>query len=248
MHQAAGQAAVRLEDVARRYQIDGDRVVHALDGVTLDIQAGETVALSGPSGSGKSTLLHLLGALDRPDAGHVTVHGRDLGPLSRRELAAYRRTVGFVFQRFNLLPALTALDNVLAPLLPYGADERRAAALLAAVGLAGREDALPSRLSGGEQQRVAIARALVNRPRLILADEPTGNLDSRAGGEIVELLLELQRQDATTIVLATHDPQVAARCGRVVRLIDGRVADDVDVRAAADPSGALARLARPRPL
>jgi putative ABC transport system ATP-binding protein len=164
--------------------------------------------------------------------------------LSRRALADHRRTVGFVFQRFNLLPALTALDNVLAPVLPYGPDDEHAAALLAAVGLAGREDALPSRLSGGEQQRVAIARALVNSPRLILADEPTGNLDSRTGREIVDLLLELQARDGITIILATHDPQVAARCGRVVRLIDGRVADDVDVHAAADPSGALDRLSR----
>jgi putative ABC transport system ATP-binding protein len=243
MHEAAGQVAIRLEDVARHHRIDRDREVRALDGVTLAIDAGASVAVSGPSGSGKSTLLNVLGALDRPDSGRVVVHGRDLGTLSRRELARYRRTVGFVFQRFNLLPALTALDNVLAPVLPYGPDDERAAALLAAVGLAGREDALPARLSGGEQQRVAIARALVNSPRLILADEPTGNLDSRTGGEIVDLLLQLQSR-GITIVLATHDPQVAARCGRVVRLIDGRVADDVDVHAAADPPGALGRLSR----
>jgi putative ABC transport system ATP-binding protein len=244
MHDVAGQAAIRLEDVGRRHRIDRDREIRALDGVTLAVDAGASVAVSGPSGSGKSTLLQLLGALDRPDSGRVVVHGRDLGALSRRALAEYRRTVGFVFQRFNLLPALTALDNVLAPVLPYGPDDERAAALLAAVGLAGREDALPSRLSGGEQQRVAIARALVNSPRLILADEPTGNLDSRTGREIVDLLLELQAQGEITIVLATHDPQVAARCERVVRLIDGRVADDVDVRAAADPPGALDRLSR----
>ena len=158
--------------------------MHALEEVTLEVAAGSTVALAGPSGSGKSTPLHLDGALDRPDSGTVLVHGRDLSGLSRRALAEHRRTVGFVFQRFNLLPALTALDNVLAPVLPYPVafdKERRATELLAAVGLAGREDALPSRLSGGEQQRVAIARALVNSPRLILADEPTGNLDSRTG-------------------------------------------------------------------
>jgi putative ABC transport system ATP-binding protein len=243
MHGAEGQAAIRLEDVSRTYRDDGQAVA-ALDGVTLTIAAGATVALSGPSGSGKSTLLHLLGALDRPDRGRVIVHERDLGTLSRRELAAHRRTVGFVFQRFNLLPALTALDNVLAPVLPYGPDDARATALLAAVGLAGREDALPSRLSGGEQQRVAIARALVNSPRLILADEPTGNLDSRTGREIVDLLLELQARDGITIVIATHDAQVAARCGRVIRLLDGRVTEDVDLRAAADPAGALGRLSR----
>jgi putative ABC transport system ATP-binding protein len=244
MHEPAGQVAIRLEEVSRRHRIDGDREVRALDGVTLAIDAGATVAVSGPSGSGKSTLLNVLGALDRPDGGRVIVHGRDLGALSRRALAEYRRTVGFVFQRFNLLPALTALDNVLAPVLPYGPDDERAAALLAAVGLAGREDALPSRLSGGEQQRVAIARALVNSPRLILADEPTGNLDSRTGREIVDLLLELQARDGITIVIATHDAQVAARCGRVIRLLDGRVTEDVDLRAAADPAGALGRLSR----
>jgi putative ABC transport system ATP-binding protein len=244
MHDASGQAAIRLEGVSRHYRGDGDLPVRALDDVALAIESGATVALSGPSGSGKSTLLHLLGALDRPDAGRVIVHGRDLGTLTRGELAAYRRTVGFVFQRFNLLPALTALDNVLAPVLPYDPDEERAAELLAAVGLAGRERALPSRLSGGEQQRVAIARALINAPRLILADEPTGNLDSRTGTEIIALLLDLQEREGITVVLATHDAQVAARCGRVVRLLDGRVADDVDVRAAADPAGALGRLSR----
>ena len=250
MHMVASQAgaAIQLSDVARHYAIDAGQTVHALDGVTLDVAAGSTVALAGPSGSGKSTLLHLVGALDRPDSGTVVVHGRDLGGLSRRALAEYRRTVGFVFQRFNLLPALTALDNVLAPVLPYSVEfdkQQRATDLLAAVGLAGREDALPSRLSGGQQQRVAIARALVNSPRLILADEPTGNLDSRTGGEIIDLLLGLRRDDGITIVLATHDTQVAARCDRIVRLLDGRVTEDIDVRGAANPEGALGRLSRP---
>jgi putative ABC transport system ATP-binding protein len=223
------RGAVRLHDVSRRFRIDGDQVVTALDGVTLDVAPGSVVALSGPSGSGKSTLLHVIGALERADSGTVEVAGRELGGLSRRELAAHLRRVGFVFQRFNLLPALTVADNVMAPVLPYrvGFDkEARARELLAAVGLAGRETSLPSRLSGGQQQRVAIARALINRPPLVLADEPTGNLDSRTGAEIVDLLLGLRAEHGVTVVLATHDPQVAARCDRVVRLLDGRVDRD----------------------
>jgi putative ABC transport system ATP-binding protein len=167
-----------------------------------------------------------MGALERADSGMVEVAGQDLGGLSRRELAAHRRRVGFVFQRFNLLPALTVADNVMAPVLPYRVDfdkEARARELLAAVGLAGRETSLPSRLSGGQQQRVAIARALINRPPLVLADEPTGNLDSRTGAEIIDLLLGLRAEHGVTIVVATHDAQVAARCDRVVRLVDGRV-------------------------
>ena len=155
----------------------------------------------------------------------MTVGGRSLGLLSRRELAAHRRRIGFVFQRFNLLPALTVVDNVMAPVLPYRVpfDKRaRAYALLAAVGLEGRETSLPSRLSGGQQQRVAIARALINEPPIVLADEPTGNLDSRTGAGIVDLLLDLRAERGMTVVLATHDTQVAARCDRVVRLLDWR--------------------------
>jgi putative ABC transport system ATP-binding protein len=247
MYMVTGQGLVRLRDVVRRYPVDGGEAIVALDGVTLDIAEGAAVALAGPSGSGKSTLLHLVGALDRADAGTVEVGDRELGALGRRELASYRRGVGFVFQRFNLLPALTVIDNVLAPVLPYRVDfdkEARARELLAAVGLSGRETSLPSRLSGGQQQRVAIARALINHPKLLLADEPTGNLDSRTGEEIVDLLLELRARHGTTIVLATHDSQVAARCDRVVRLRDGRVVDDVDVRDAADVEATMGRLER----
>jgi putative ABC transport system ATP-binding protein len=246
----AGQAAIALEGVTRRYVVDEAQAITALDGVTLEVAESAVMALSGPSGSGKSTLLHLIGALDRPDEGTVAVGGRTLGGLSRRELAAHRRRVGFVFQAFHLLPALTALDNVMAPVLPYrvGFDkEARARELLAAVGLGGRETSLPSRLSGGQRQRVAIARALINDPAVVLADEPTGNLDSRTGEEIVDLLLELRAQHGTTIMLATHDSQVAARCDRVVRLRDGRVVDDVDVRDAADVEATMGRLARPAP-
>jgi putative ABC transport system ATP-binding protein len=242
---AAGQGAIALEDVSRRFE-----AITALDGVTLEIPAGSTVALSGSSGSGKSTLLHMIGALERPDAGTVRVAGRELGGLSRRELAAHRRRIGFVFQRFNLLPALTVIDNVMAPVLPYRVPfdkQERARDLLAAVGLQARETALPSRLSGGQQQRVAIARALINRPPVVLADEPTGNLDSRTGDEIVDLLIGLRDEYGVTVVLATHDSRVAARCDRVVRLVDGRVADDVDVAAAVDVEGTASRLGRTGP-
>jgi putative ABC transport system ATP-binding protein len=241
----AGQGTVELQRVTRVFRVAADQAITALDDVTLQIEAGSAVALAGPSGSGKSTLLHVIGALERPDAGRVIVGGRSLGELSRRGLATHRRAVGFVFQRFNLLPALTVLDNVLAPVLPYRVDfdkQARARELLAAVGLAGRETSLPSRLSGGQQQRVAIARALINRPPLVLADEPTGNLDSRTGGDIVDLLLGLRAEHGITIVLATHDHGIAAGCDRVVRLLDGRVVEDIDVRAVADVDTTLDRL------
>ncbi|HWK28877.1 MAG TPA: ABC transporter ATP-binding protein [Solirubrobacter sp.] len=217
---------IALDAVVRRFRLPDGASLAAVDGVSLTVEAGEAVALAGPSGSGKSTLLHLIGALDRPDGGRVHVDGRDLAAASRRELAEFRRGVGFVFQRFNLLPALTALENVLAPVLPYRVPfdrEARARELLAAVGLAGREAALPSRLSGGQQQRVAVARALIGAPALVLADEPTGNLDSRTGEAIVDLLLRLREERGLTIVVATHDPRLAARCDRVVSLLDGRV-------------------------
>jgi putative ABC transport system ATP-binding protein len=246
----AGQGAIALDGVRRRYRIDDEQAITALDGVSLDIAEGSAVALSGPSGSGKSTLLHIVGALERPDEGRVTVGGRELAGMSRRELAAHRRRVGFVFQRFNLLPALTVIDNVMAPVLPYRVDfdkEARALELLVAVGLEGRETSLPSRLSGGQQQRVAIARALINAPPIVLADEPTGNLDSRTGAGIVDLLLGLRAERAMTVVVATHDSQVAARCDRVVRLLDGRITDDVDVRAAVDVDATLRRLGRTAP-
>jgi putative ABC transport system ATP-binding protein len=246
----AGQGVVVLDGVRRRYRVDDEQAITALDGVSLGIEEGSAVALSGPSGSGKSTLLHIVGALERPDEGTVTVAGRELGSLSRRELAAHRRRVGFVFQRFNLLPALTVIDNVMAPVLPYRVDfdkELRARELLEAVGLEGREASLPSRLSGGQQQRVAIARALINAPPIVLADEPTGNLDSRTGAGIVDLLMRMRAERRLTILLATHDSQVAARCDRVVRLLDGRVADDIDVRAAVDVDATRRRLGRAAP-
>jgi putative ABC transport system ATP-binding protein len=200
--------------------------VLALDAVDLDIDGGEAVALTGPSGSGKSTLLHLIGGMDRADEGQINVGGTIVSELSTRELTRYRRNVGFVFQRFHLLPGLTVIDNVIAPVLPRRVDfdkRARAGELLEAVGLADRSNSMPHELSGGQQQRVAIARALLAHPPLILADEPTGNLDSANGDEIVKLMLLLRARYASTLVIATHNPDVASACSRHVRLHDGRI-------------------------
>ncbi|HEU5391228.1 MAG TPA: ABC transporter ATP-binding protein [Streptosporangiaceae bacterium] len=204
--------------------------MRAADDVSLTIEAGAFVALTGASGSGKSTLLHLVGAIERPDSGTIISNGLDVTALHGGALAAYRRTVGFVFQGYHLLPALTALDNVIAPVLPYRTSfskRDRGRDLLAAVGLSGREQSLPAKMSGGEQQRVAIARALVNTPALLLADEPTGNLDSANASEILQLLTALRKDREMTVILATHDPQVAARAERLIRLRDGAVIDDI---------------------
>jgi putative ABC transport system ATP-binding protein len=225
-------AVIELRGVSKHYGLGNDQLVKAADDVTLTIAAGALVALTGASGSGKSTLLHLIGAIERPDAGTIVSGGTEVTALRGAALAAYRRTVGFVFQRYNLLPALTALDNVIAPVLPYrtGWDKAdRGRTLLAAVGLGGRERSLPSRLSGGEQQRVAIARALVNTPRLLLADEPTGNLDSQTATGILDLLTRLRQENQMTVIIATHDPQIAARCDRLIRLRDGAVTDDIEI-------------------
>jgi len=200
--------------------------IHALRGVSLRVERGEWVAITGPSGSGKSTLLHLIGALDRPSGGEVLVDGRALG--SETHLAGFRaRTVGFVFQSFNLLPALTASENVQVPMfegaLPSGERRARAEGLLRRVGLGDRMDERPAHLSGGERQRVAIARSLANEPRLLLADEPTGNLDSGSAGVTMDLLDELRRERGLTLLVVTHSPEIAARAGRTIRLLDGRV-------------------------
>jgi putative ABC transport system ATP-binding protein len=224
-----GAASVSLRGVSKVYRTGLGVEVRALDSVTLEIAAGEALAVAGRSGSGKSTLLHVIGAMDKPDTGTITVGDQELTTLGEGERTAFRGRIGFVFQRFHLLPALSALDNVAAPLLPLKVDfnrHERARDLLAAVGLAGRERDLPSQLSGGEQQRVAIARALVNTPGLLLADEPTGNLDSRTGSEVMGLLLELQRNRALTVLIATHDTNLATKCERVVHLLDGRLVDE----------------------
>lgn len=203
--------------------------VQALDGVNLQVSQGEFLAVTGPSGSGKTTLLNLIGTLDRPSSGRLVIDGVEVGSLRGDALADFRRTrIGFVFQLFNLVPTLMALENVMLPLLPYRrrlpfrlAD--RAQELLAELGLGERLHHLPGQLSGGEQQRVAIARALINHPRLILADEPTGNLDSKMGEAILNLLHKLNRELGLTIILVTHDTAIAAQTDRVVPLQDGKI-------------------------
>jgi putative ABC transport system ATP-binding protein len=217
--------AVEAVDVRRSYQLDGV-TVEALRGVSLRVDPGEYLAVVGPSGSGKSTLMHLLGCLDRPTAGVLRVGGRDVATMADGEMAALRnRTIGFVFQSFQLLGRTSALDNVALPLVYRGlrrAERRdRAAAALTAVGLGHRLAHRPGQLSGGEQQRVAIARALVGEPDLLLADEPTGNLDTRSGSEIMAILDALVRDRGVAVVVVTHDPEVAALAGRRVRVRDG---------------------------
>ncbi len=217
-------------DLAKTYG-EGHAAVEALRGVSLTIGSGEFVAIMGPSGSGKSTLLHLLGGLDIPSRGRIVLDGSDLAAMSEDERTLVRRRrVGFVFQAFNLLPVLTAEENVAVPLTMDGVPDRvaaqRAAAALALTGLAGRGEHFPSELSGGEQQRVAIARALVNDPMLILADEPTGNLDSTSGDYVMHLLRRLVDERRQTVVMVTHDPRHAALADRIVRLADGSIVDD----------------------
>jgi putative ABC transport system ATP-binding protein len=212
-----------LHGVAKVFQ-RGPAIVRALDEVDLEIEPGEFVAIEGPSGSGKTTLLQILGSLDRPNAGTVTFDGRDLAALPDRELAELRlRSFGFVFQQFNLIPTLTAVENVEVKLAPVGGTRERALQLLGEVGLAGRADHLPSHMSGGEQQRVAIARALSVEPRVVLADEPTGNLDSATGGEIIELLASLAAEHGSTVIVATHDATLAGRAPRRVAMRDGKI-------------------------
>jgi putative ABC transport system ATP-binding protein len=219
-----------LTNVTRAFR-QGDTIIRAVDRLDLAIEAGEFLVIEGASGSGKTTLLQLLGGLDRPTSGSVLFESQDLGRLADRRLADLRlRAFGFVFQQFNLIPTLSAQENVEAALAPTGmrgdARRERAKALLAEVGLEQRADHVPSRLSGGEQQRVAIARALANDPRVILADEPTGNLDSRTGREIVELLAGLSREHGQTVVLVTHDATISARATRLLQMRDGAVVSE----------------------
>jgi len=221
--------AIRLTNLHRRYEM-GDAHVDALCGVDLTVAQGEFVALAGPSGSGKSTVLNLIGGLARPTEGEIWVDGVELTAQDERSLTAHRRhRVGFVFQSFNLLPRLTALENVALPLMFSGVPARerlaRARALLEQVGLADRLNHRPNQLSSGEQQRVAIARSLVAEPALLLADEPTGNLDTTTGGEIMALLKVLNAERCLTLLVVTHDPEVAAFADRIVRLRDGRVVE-----------------------
>ena len=220
---------IALRGMTRHYQV-GDQIVRALDGVDLDVPDGDYVAIMGPSGSGKSTLLHLLGCLDRPTAGSYRLDGSEVGTLDDAALADVRsRKIGFVFRFFHLVPRLDASANVALPMLLAGvrpAERReRARAALAAVGLTDRADHRPDQLSGGQRQRVAIARATVMKPSIVLADEPTGNLDSVSGGEILALLEGMNREGLTLLVV-THDPKVGERARRVVQMVDGRITSD----------------------
>jgi putative ABC transport system ATP-binding protein len=218
---------IELRDLARSFMV-GDQPVHALAGVTETIADGEHVAIMGPSGSGKSTLLNLIGCLDRPTSGSYRLDGHEVGQFPDEELTRIRREqIGFVFQFFHLVPRLTAAGNVELPLLFGGVSRverrKRVDEALAAVGLSARKDHRPAQLSGGERQRVATARAIVNRPKILLADEPTGNLDSKSGAAILELLDKLN-DDGLTLVVVTHDPNVARRADRVIVMVDGKVA------------------------
>ena len=240
-----GGFRVELREVTKKFQA-GARTISALDSVSFALEPGGALAVTGPSGSGKSTLLHVIGAMDEADAGSIAVGDFAVHELDGRGRAGYRRRIGFVFQHFHLLAALTTRDNVAAPLLPHRVDfdkQARARELLAAVGLEDREDDLPSQLSGGEQQRLAIVRALVNDPELVLADEPTGNLDAESGLAV----LDLRAERGTTVIVVTHNPLVAARCDRVARLHDGRLLDDVEVPRHIPPDEMLARISRIEP-
>lgn len=230
---APAPALIEIRDLERTYHM-GEEVVHALDGVSLDIKAGELVAVIGQSGSGKSTLMNLLGCLDTPSKGTYRLAGVPIETLDAEELAEVRnRYIGFVFQSFQLLPRQSALDNVALPLVyrregrPSVIERRdKARATLELVGLGTRTDHKPNEMSGGQRQRVAIARALINDPRMILADEPTGNLDTRTSTEILDLLVTLNRSQGTTVIIVTHEDEVAERCERVIRLRDGKVIED----------------------
>ena len=221
------EVLLSARNVSKAYAM-GKRSLEVLRGVSLDVARGEFLALRGASGAGKSTLLHLFGGLDSPNAGEIWFAGKNLAQASETELARLRNCkVGFIFQAYHLLPELDALENVCVPArlarIPAGVAEKRGRDLLARVGLGARLDHKPYELSGGEQQRVAIARALMNEPELILADEPTGNLDSHTGAEIVDLLVNLRADKITTLIIATHDASVAARAPKVIQLVDGQI-------------------------
>jgi putative ABC transport system ATP-binding protein len=230
---ANGAVVVSANDLARVYG-EGETAVHALRGVTLEVERGKLTAVMGPSGSGKSTLMHLLAALDRPTSGFVTVAGTRLGQLSDTEITLLRRKhIGFIFQFFNLMPMLTAEENIMLPLSLAGAkpDKDFFEDLLGKVGLKDRRSHRPSELSGGQQQRVAIARALVSRPTVVFADEPTGNLDSKTGGEILELLRSSVQDYGQTLVMVTHDARAAATADRILFLADGEIVKELGADA-----------------
>jgi ABC-type lipoprotein export system ATPase subunit len=225
----ANSTILKVEKVKKSYKLSKENFVNALNGVDLDIKKGEMVAVMGPSGSGKSTLLNMLGALDKPTEGEVMVGNESIGKMSSKKLASLRnRKMGFIFQNYDLIPTLTALENVVLPLKYAGVKskeaKRRAEEELKKVGLSDRIKHLPSELSGGQQQRVAIARALVNNPEIILADEPTGNLDTKSGNEIISMIIKLNKELGQTFIIVTHNPDVAKICDRIIKVIDGKIA------------------------
>jgi putative ABC transport system ATP-binding protein len=242
----AVRPVIELDHIHKIYRM-GDVEVHALRGVSLTIRAGEFVAIMGTSGSGKSTMMNIIGCLDRPTRGAYRLDGEDVSQLSKDERSDIRnRKIGFVFQGFNLLARTSAIENVELPMLYAGLDvaerRRRAAEALEAVGLKGREHNHPNQLSGGQQQRVAIARALVNRPTLILADEPTGALDSRTSVEVMEIFQRLNREQGITLILVTHEPDIAQYADRVVVFKDGKIKKDSPVLEPADAAEELKRM------
>lgn len=229
-------ALLEIKDVSKIYRL-GDIELQALNNVSLNIERGEFAAIMGPSGSGKSTFMNILGCLDKPTNGHYMLEGTDIGGLSRDELAGIRnKKIGFVFQGFNLLPRASAIENVELPMLydglPAKDRRQRAMAALRSMGLDGRENHRPNQLSGGQQQRVAIARALVNGAPIILADEPTGNLDTKTSSEIMGLLLKLNTESSITVILVTHESDIAAFSRRIIRFVDGRIVSNEEVKKA----------------
>jgi putative ABC transport system ATP-binding protein len=239
------KSLIEIRDITKVYRMGGDIEVHALRGVSLQVDAGELLSIMGPSGSGKSTMMNVLGCLDQPTSGEYYLDGVDVKRLNDNALAEIRnRKIGFVFQTFNLLPRTTALQNVELPLVYRGVNgrerRRQVTEALEMVGLADRIHHRPNELSGGEQQRVAIARALATQPDIILADEPTGNLDSRSGAEIMAIFQRLNREMGITVVFVTHDPDIAAHTRRIVQLLDGRIVADAPVENPLDAEATLA--------